>query len=381
MSDLAPYLLALGPAGAAIAVILFVFLNPDKASRWGEILWALIARVWKAKDRRSVQLGLQARLNQFSRQIAGQAGRAEVTPVRVAWTQPGESVDHFFEDNRLVIRLHRHERQDRNLVTASMLFVSQTLVRRAKTFLSKKQARSIDLFGVDWLLDESPSAKDLFREEVLAPEVDRTPGIGQLIVVYHRMNRAGVFFPVFVRELNYLGHRVVVRPRDERLILDVESLVRFLDRFAERIVGENVPMEVQGRVLRCAIVIIARAWKREAGLLGGYVNRLRVLARGGYETLYLIGPSSRENRRFMSDVASRFRVDSGWREVGRQRYKARLRTSETDERLQETLLITLRAPTISDVAEEVDEVPPAEDLPLEVAPDVDPPQEAPPARA
>jgi hypothetical protein len=373
VTDLIPLLLPLGPLGVAVAIVVLVILNPDKAARWGEMGWALIARVWKAKDRRAVQLGIQARLNYSSRRIADQMGRPEFTPVRVAWTEPDESVDHFFEDNRLVIRLHRHEHQDRNLVTASMLFVSQTLVRRAKTFLSKTQARSIDLFGVDWLLDDSQSAKDLFREEVLTPEVDRNPEIGELILVYRRMNRANLFFPIFVRELDYLGRRVVVRPRDERLIVDVDGLVRFLDRFAERVVGQNLPLEVQGRVLKCAIMIVATWWKREAGLLGGYVSRLQGLARGGYETVYLIGPSAPENRTFMSDVSTHFRADSGWREVGRQRYKARLRTSPTDERQQETFLITLRAPIISDITQEVEQIPPGQDLPLELAPDLDRP--------
>jgi hypothetical protein len=378
VKDLLPILLTLGPLGLAIGVVAFVFLNPDKAARWGEILWALIARVWKAKDRRAVQLGLQSRMNSFSRRISSQTGRDDFTPVQVGWTEPNESVRHFYADDRLVIRLHRHERQDRNLVTASMLFVSQTLVRRAKTFLSKKQAQSIDLFGVDWLLADTPSAKVLFREEVLAPEVDRSPDVGLLILRYRSIDAAGAFFPVFVRELNYLGQRVVVRPRNEHLVVDVQRLTEFLERYSNRVLGERVPLEVQGTSLRCAIVIVAQYQKREAGLLGNYVHRLRTLALAGNETLYLVGPASAENTRFMTDIASRFVADGGWVRVGRQRYRARLRTTGNTETLQDTLLIILRSGRVTDVVGEVHEVPPPDDLPLHVAPDdVDPESESP----
>jgi hypothetical protein len=345
----------LGPAGALIIVILALILNPDKAARWGEILWALIARIWGAADRRAVRLGLESRVNSFSRDIARETGLAHATRARVEWAETDEQPSHFFEDDRLVLRLHAHHHQDRNLVTGSILLVSQTLVRRSKSLLSKRQARSVDLYAVDRLLARAVPARDLFREEVMGPETDRDRDLGELVLCYTRMDRVNLFFPVFVRELNYLGQKVVVRPRDQRVIEDVNGLLRFLDRYSERAIGQRIAMEQKGRILGCAIMIIARTPMRLKGRVGPYMDHLRTLQGRGYETIYLVGSAEPDNAEFMSSVANTFTQQTGWRQVDRRTFRATLQASDGPRRVW-NLLITLRTPTPKDVLEELAEV-------------------------
>jgi hypothetical protein len=347
--DLAKALAALGLPAAFVGAIVVVFLAPDKVLRWAELISAALSKVWHGFGRRSVKLGLQSRLNGYLRLISDETGRHQRTPIQVEWADADESPHQFFKDDRLVVRLHSYEHQDRNLVTSSMLVVSHTLIRRAKTFLSQKQARSIDLHAVDHMLASAPHARALFHEEVSGPECDNDRDLAELVTKHQTIDRANLFFPVLVRELHYLEQRVVVRPRDESLIVDVSNLIDYLVAFADRIQGEEMPLGVQGRVLRCAIMIVAKKWKREAGLVGGYLNKLRELRRRGCDTVYLVGSAREENAAFLSEIVSAFIRESNWTEVGRREFRTPLRTSATATEWKPTLLVVLRNPTVADI--------------------------------
>jgi hypothetical protein len=345
IKDLAPY----GPWGIVAVVLLLFFFFPDKVQRWAELIWALLAKVWGGFGRRSVKLSLQGRLNRFMRQLSDETGRAERTRIDVEWAPADETPSHFLKDERIVVRLHNPDLQDRNLVTSTMIVVSETVIRRAKAFLSPKQARSIDLHAVDHLLATTPHAQNLFREEVSGPECDMDRSLADLVAKHQKIDRVHLFFPVLVRELHYLEQRVVVKPRDERLIVDVSNLIDFLVTFADRVQGEDIRFGVQGRELRCAIMIVAKHQKRELGLAGGYVNRLKDLRRAGCDTVYLVGPAVKDNALFMSEIVTAFTKDSRWEEVGRREYTAPLRTNHSETVRKQTLLIVLRNPNVPDV--------------------------------
>lgn len=350
---------AFGIGGLLLALLIVAFLNPDKAERWGEMIWSVISKLWRGGNRKAVQLGVQSSLNAFSIEAAGQMGRGEPTRVKVEWAPENEEPSHFFSDGRLVMRLHEHQHQDRNVMTASLFFVSQTLVRRAKRYLPKKRARSLDLYAVDRLLTRtSPSAADLLHEEVMGPECDADRELGDLLVDYQRIDRINAFFPIFVRELNYLAHKVVVKPQGGQLVIDVNELHRFLIRYSDRVLGHDIRMEVQGRFLRCAVMIIALAIRREIGDRTPYVRRLRRLAAAGYETVYLVGSAGADNVEFMRRIAREFTLGSGWSEVDQRQYPVILHGRDGNDIPSDNLLIVLRTNVPRDYvgfAEEVEE--------------------------
>lgn len=354
----------LGVFGVLVFLVVVAFLNPEKAQRWGEMVWALIGRVYKAGNKRAVKHGVQARLTYFAMDLARETGR-QAADVRVEWAEPEEVPGHFFKDNRVVIRLRSHERQDRNLMISSLFYVADTLARRAKRYLSKRQARSVDLYAVDRLLTRTaPAAADLLHEEILGPECDADRELADLLVEYQRIDRRiNAFFPIFIRELNYLGQKVVVRPASGQLVADVKELHRFLVRYSDRLVGEDMPLTVQGRFLRCAVMIIARAVMREVGNPEPYLRHLRELNRAGHETIYLVGSAGRENRGFMRSIAHEFTNRTGWTQVDDRQYPVVLRYGDGTERRASNLLIVLRSNRPRDYVGEADEVEPPVDVP------------------
>jgi hypothetical protein len=355
----------LGTGGVLAFLFVVAYLNPDQAQRLGEMIWSVISRVYSGGNRKAVQYGVQSRLTYFAADLAKETGRPGATDVKIEWAQPEETPNHFYKDNRVVIRLHAYERQDRNLMTASLFYVSDTLVRRAKRYLSKRQARSVDLYAVDRLLTKTaPAAADLLHEEIVGPECDADHELGDLLVDYQRMDRQiNAFFPIFIRELNYLAQKVVVKPRDEQLVSDVKELHRFLVRYSDRVVGEEMPLQVQGRFLRCAVMIIARFYGRERGDRVPYVRHLRELSRAMHETIYLVGSAARENGEFMQEIARDFVQESGWTEVDRREYPVILHHKDGTDEKALNLLIVLRSNQSRDYVGEAEEVEVPEDVP------------------
>jgi hypothetical protein len=129
MGELLPLILALGPIGILLYALVYLISHPDTAYRWGEIFWTLASKVYKAGDRKAVQYGLQGRVDRFAKELAHETGKPQPAPIRIQWTDQAEEQRHFFDDNRLVVRVHRHERQDRNLVTTSLLIVAETMAK------------------------------------------------------------------------------------------------------------------------------------------------------------------------------------------------------------------------------------------------------------
>ncbi len=339
-------LLALGPAGFLLVIVFWLVSHPDTAQKWGEIFYAIGSKIYRRWDRRAVQHGLQFRIDRFAQELATQTGRPKPHPVKVEWTDASEEQRHFFDENRLVLRMHEHVRQDRNLVTGSLLIVSETMAKRAKRFLSITQARASDLYAVDKVLSQSPNARELFHEEVMGPETDKSPNLRKLIQAFGRMDGANMFFPVFIRELNHLGAKFGVAPNDERLITDVSRLVEFLVEFAERAVGDEGDLLLVGRELKCGIMIVARRKKVATGEVGPYLHHADEAAKRGVETLYLVGSADSTNAEFLRAVASGCCDGGAWREVDERTYRSTIHWRQPDGRLEPervtTRMIVLR---------------------------------------
>ena len=342
MGEIATLVLALGPAALLLVVVFYLLANPDKAQRWGEILWSLYAKVRRSGDRRAVRLGVQSRLLEFGRDLERETGRARVE-TGIEWIDPAQSPEGFFKDGRLVVRLHEHERQDRNIVVASMLLVSNTLVRRAKHLISQTQARAVDLYAVDRLLAKEPHSKDLFHEEHLGPALDKDKSLRDLVASCGVLDRSCLFFPILIRELNHLGHEVTIRPRDERIITDVTRLFGFLETYANRTVGDDLTLlNFEGSVLKCSIVMVAKLQKRLSGATHPYVKRLLTRANGGDRSLYIIGSADSDNAAFVDSIEQDFLTRAPWTRVDRRVIRTPLRRTDGSTVAVDSLLLCLR---------------------------------------
>jgi len=132
----------------------------------------------------------------------------------------------FFKANRLIIRMRQHIDQDKNFVNATMTFISRAFLTKAKKYLSPTQRESLDLFvGRKLFEKEKPHIVDKFFEDYFSPRALTSDKIMELLEKYEIIDKVGLFFPVLVQELTFLGEKVFYRPKNGSIICETRDFI------------------------------------------------------------------------------------------------------------------------------------------------------------
>jgi hypothetical protein len=306
---------AISSFGTVGIVLLVVFLNPEKSQKWLSIMFGWLASWFRIGEKQYAALDVQGRINEFVKEMRSKSPHMAAVGVKVVWVDSAEKESPLREEGKLVIRMRRHEDQDKNFVQASMVFIASEFLSKTKRYLSKTQSESLDLFFAEELFKrEKPHLADKFFDEYFAPATDNST-VADLLERYGVVEKVGLFFPVLVQELEHLGEKVYFKPKREAIVAEVNRFVGFLEEYANRKIGDtNTPTNFGGAYLRCGIVIIAKKYKREViGDIEPYLHYVSELLDRKIETVYLIGSSENDNAAFMDSITaeacSRFGVE------------------------------------------------------------------------
>lgn len=258
--DLLP---GLGIVGLLIIILL---LNPEKIEKWSAMLWFVLARfgtLFKGAHKKYVKHDLQARINTFVKTVAADIPGMISKKVDIEWVSGDITRKSFLQDGKVIVRLRRDDPQQCNFVHGAYLFVSTSLLYKAKRYISPSQREAIDLYITSDLLKlQKPGVRDFFLEEYLHPRLaaKRSKRLAYFDQ-FARIHTGGLFYPVLLQELDFLGSKVFGGPKDDRLIHEADSLIGFLKDIASRTIGEETDLEFVRKYCRCAIVIIGRPSK------------------------------------------------------------------------------------------------------------------------
>jgi len=327
-------------------VILVLFLFPEKVEKWIALLWKLISLFYKEGQKKYIAHDIQGKVNEFTNKKLSQEIK-NYTPVgiEIEWIEEGQTPEEFFSDNKVIIRMRKSENQNKNLVAASMAFVSQSLLRKAKKYISDSQKESIDLFVVNKILKhEEPDIVDQFIQNFLFKMVDSRQKISEFFEKYNCIDKAGLFFPVFIQEMTFLGEKIFGGRKDQQIIIEVNKMIDFLESYSKREIGEDeIEKNFEGNYCRFALIIIAKAKKVGIGDTGPYTRYIEDLIRRGIENIYIVGPSKAENLNFIGRVSQQASLDHKLEKYNEKEYKAYI--IKKGERIQvKTYLLVLRNP-------------------------------------
>lgn len=303
---LTPWLFgAFGPF-ALLVLLLFV---PEKIEKWSALLWKLLSlfgNIFRSAHRQYVKHDLQGRVNDFAKRLRRDVSRMPEEKLRVEWIDPTVTRESFIADGQVVLRLRRDDPQDHNFVHGAYLYVSATLLRKAKRYLSLSQRHAIDLFVCTKLIEsEKSSVVGFFLDEYLHP---KTAGSGSKIAAYLDdfaiIDDGKLYFPVFMQELHFLGDKVFGRRKDDLVIKEVRGLINFLKPIATRRIGEEGDLHFDGEYCRFGLVIIGKP-KKLLESIEPYVHYInKELVQKDVETIYLL--SRKENRRYLEEIFQQF---------------------------------------------------------------------------
>jgi hypothetical protein len=345
MADVLKYLLVYGAgAGTVVFVGLIIFLNPEKSQIWFSWLLAGISRVYGGLEKQYVKYDLQGRINDFGRQVGSEAPFLAATKVRVELTREAER-ESFLKGETVIMRLRKRDNEEVNFIHGAHMFVSTSLLYKAKRYLSATQRTALDLFVTAKLLGrERPSALGRFLDEYVHPELSKGDGKeGPLFEKFETIESRGHFYSVVLQEFDFLGSKVFGQRKDERIIMEVRSFIDLMEKFSLRKVGEEGDLNHIGSFCRMALVIVGKSHKLTPSGTA-YVSYIRgQLVPKKIETIYLLGMS--ENSGILDAVAHQ--VANAYEVHRSRRYKTVLEYEGGSRLDREQYLVVLRLKGIS----------------------------------
>jgi hypothetical protein len=338
-------LLVTGGAGAVGLVLLFIYLTPEKAEKWFAIVTKLLITVGIGRrklHKEWIRHDIQGRVNEFVRQECSSLPGTVADRVKLEWVDGSITKRALLDGDTVVVRVRREDPREENFCHAVCLFVSQSLLFKAKRYISPPQGESVDLLVSKRLLErQKPAVVDHFVANYLQPAIDKDGRTATLFDDLVRLDDGALFFPIYLQELKFLGQKVFGGRKDAAIIQDVTDLVGFLKEFVDRAVGEEaVDLNFTRMYSRFAIVIIGKARKLRHESVGPYVNYIRrELTQARTESIYLLAPA--QNRPYVEEVAKQ--VDPEYEAYAETSFKRQLRTRGGRTFEAEQFLMILRA--------------------------------------
>ena len=331
-----------GPYAVLIFIILYLLFFPEKAEKITVLLYRLLFIIFKLGEKQIITHDIQARVNEFSKTLSKEIANVEPVGIKVQWISDTQTPKQFFDRNKLVIRMRSHDSQDKNFINASMVFVSSVFLIKSKKYMSKSQKESIDLYVGKKLFEmEKPQIADQFFEDFFSMKTISNEKIMGLIEKYEIIDKVGLFFPILVQELTFIGEKIFYKYKTSDIIKEVSAFIVFLKNYAERKIGEErLPKNFTGVYCRCGIVIIGQ--KIKIGLLKPYVNYIKKILNDKIENIYIIGPAKKENINFIDKITEEIQNKLDVYKYISKKFKSKIKINK--ERTEvDTYLVVLRS--------------------------------------
>lgn len=348
MGNVVATLLKVGtPVAIAIALVVLALMYPQATMFWLGRIGALFGWANAGVARRALSSQLESRINDFAVCSYRSIHHVDPSGARIAWVKSDTDVTSALKaDGDVVIYLNPARPEGENLSRAALMYVSRKFLPRAKLYMTTSQKQSMDLFVTGRLLDQgNPAVASEFFSVFMGPATLDDEGLCHLVETYDVMDRAGLFFPVFVQELVFLGEKVASGGARKAVEEEVSGLLRFLTARANRVIGdETKQMYYEGNFCKCGLVIVAKAEKLAEQGIWPYVRRIVEYSNDGFEDVYVIGATDVGG--VLQAIVEEVEIRTRLIEVVRKDYSAQVQLRPGQWRASRNRLILLRSSTV-----------------------------------
>ena len=276
---------------------------PDRFEKFIALVYKILSRIFKTVPiirKKYIQHDFQSRANSFVNGFLKKEIKGFIPiKLKVEWVSDDEIPKSFLENGKMIVRIRKDDNENKNFVNASMIFIAENLLIKAKRYISKKQKESIDLFiGKKMFEKEKEDVVKEFIEDFLHPKIEEKT-VDDLFVKYQSIDKKGLFFPVFIQEMIFLGEKVFNNRKDDLIIREVTNLIEFLNNYSKRKIREKVDNRFLGNYCKFGMIIIGKTYKIWEQGNAPYKECIEMFTKSNLETLYLIGDI--KNKDFIKD--------------------------------------------------------------------------------
>lgn len=293
MNDLVPLLWKLGPIGIAVCIVIYVFLNPDKAEIWGSWAWRLIGLVFRSADKRAVAYRVQGEVNAATAKLfkSAPAGMVE-GKLKINWTTAAD-LPAVVRNGEVVVFMQRSDQRERNVAKATMLYVPKAIVPRARPYVDTTIMEAVDLVVAKSILaedDENIGVLDTFFRDYLDAAMASSSGLRERLEEIDEIDLQGWLTRVLLREYLCLGRDLYPAPAQDSWFRETEAFARWLHRLATKKPGDFGSLDYRGPLLSVGVVFVAERQRLAIHGIDIYRKRVkRLLYAEKLNAVYLMG--------------------------------------------------------------------------------------------
>jgi hypothetical protein len=244
ISDFFTSLVGLLSSAVGILVLLlsYALTHPETVEKWHSILARALSYRSERAEKATVSTGIQAEINSFAKDMNKETMGAMPYGIKIEWTKDATR-ETVLESGEVIVRMKHHRDQSRNLVYATLAYISKGFLPHGRSYLEEKIAKSADhiMTRKIFVRRNLDDALHLYVSEFLEPEVKIDPTIQQHCDTFERLDGMGFFTKIFAREMERLGLKLYPAIATSDIVKDTSEFVDFLKRVAEREPGERVP--------------------------------------------------------------------------------------------------------------------------------------------
>jgi transcription antitermination factor NusA-like protein len=287
----------LSPSAAFIVVVTYLVLNPAKVDQWASLIYRFLSfvgavvGVFKERlERGRIAADIQAVINTAGQELSKQSPGALAHLVRIDWASVAQA-EAYLEQGEVIVRLDRHANQDRNIVVATLTYVSKGLLPRARMYVDRTLMRATDFTVAKRIFASARAsgAPEYFVTHVLEPAIKGSAQLGKDAALLDELESVGFFSRIYLGEIRELGDRIQPAIPTERIHGEVRAFAEFLYRIATKARDEDVPLQYEGARLKVSIPLVARAAVLEEYGLRAHLRRIERLLREGFDSIYING--------------------------------------------------------------------------------------------
>ena len=210
-------------------------------------------------------------------------------PVRIEFIKSANR-QALIENNEIVVKLDSHDDQQRNLVYATVAYVSEGLLPYSRQYVDEAIMKSCDLVVASKILRKEIKGKTLefFFDEFLNPLVSEEPEIGKNIDIMMKMDESGFFARILLRELWDIGRKLYPKSPTLDIKQETEALLKMLERLVEKRKGIDINPTIEKKIIKMSVVLIARPEVVSARGIQPYVNWINKCLDKGIYTIHIL---------------------------------------------------------------------------------------------
>jgi len=247
--------------GVIGGLLVLVLANYDRAMLLSSSLFKFFSKISFWAEKRSISNYLQGTINIYSKSINSET-ETNLLPhgIKIKWAEPKDR-DAFIKEGKAIVCLEPSKNEARNLARATMLYVAEDLVHDSRRYVDPKIMKSADFAIARKMLSMNRKLDALryLNQEFIQPEINKMPIIASYLQSMEKMDAHGTLTRVLLREFSELDAKLPPQPTNKQAKDETVDLTKVLTKLAEKKRGIDVYPEYRGKIIRVAIMLIARA--------------------------------------------------------------------------------------------------------------------------